>query len=91
MDRPIDKHRPGRNHILKLWNERQADSKSILLFAASLLAEKLSIAFFEADDSASSVSGQPLLSNRFYKNPLLLEERVISFSTQNPRKRKLSV
>ena len=33
-----------------------ADSKSILLFAASLLAEKLSIAFFEADDSASSVS-----------------------------------
>lgn len=24
MDRPIDKHRPGRNHILKLWNERQA-------------------------------------------------------------------
>lgn len=23
MDRSIDKDRPGRNHILKLWNERQ--------------------------------------------------------------------
>lgn len=46
MDRPIDKHRPGRNHILKLWKEGQAvvgEEKELLLYFYLIKVKKASL------------------------------------------------